>query len=315
MNYLEKEGGGKVIGGLARLASKPFIGAEKSNALRERIINGISNSINQPIESALRRSGIHEAISRVYQHGMYPIPHTPKLVHPIIKDPAERLAYGRQRADSIVKIISENPEIIATLPIPAPGMTTGYLAGKGLLAKALEGGKPPVKLACLIESFSSEIEKIAQVMPYQQQTQWTCSAACLKAVLDHYDYSISEEEAVEAIGTIPNKGAECNQIAEAARKFGFMSFEYSFDSLEQAKILLDMDIPIICDIQSFNNPGKGHYVVMTDIENDTVRLMDSNTPTNQRIISIEEMDQRWWDRAMKPPHELMNKWGIVIIPE
>jgi predicted double-glycine peptidase len=156
--------------------------------------------------------------------------------------------------------------------------------------------------------------KKAQVGPYQQKTQWSCSAACLKAVLAHYGVQIPEIHAIQAVGAKPKRGAECNQIAEAARKLGFDSFEYSFDSIDQAKILLDQDIPIICDIQSFNFPGKGHYVVLVAADENTVQLMDPNTPGNIRTISRQEMEDRWWDRAMVPPHDVMMKWGIVILP-
>lgn len=156
--------------------------------------------------------------------------------------------------------------------------------------------------------------KIAQVVPYQQKTQWTCSAACLKAVIEHHGVRIPELVAIELVGARPGRGAECNQIAEAARKIGFLAFEYSFDSIDQARFLLDQELPIICDIQSFNNPGKGHYVVMVAADDHQVEIMDPNTPGNWRTISRTEMDARWWDRAMAPPHEMMPKWGIVIVP-
>ena len=53
---------------------------------------------------------------------------------------------------------------------------------------------------------------------------------------------------------------------------------------------------------------------MTHANAETVTLMDPNHSGNWRTISRQEMDKRWWDRAMDPPHELMPKWGIVIVP-
>jgi predicted double-glycine peptidase len=159
-----------------------------------------------------------------------------------------------------------------------------------------------------------KMEKQAAVSPYQQETQWTCSAACLKAVLGHYGVDVPEELVVQAVGAREGRGAECDEIAEAARRFGFDSFQFSFDSLEQAKFLLDQDIPIICDIQSFNHPGKGHYVVLVSVDEAGVHLMDPNTPGNQRTISHEEMESRWWDRSIAPPHLPMIRWGIVVLP-
>ena len=116
------------------------------------------------------------------------------------------------------------------------------------------------------------------------------------------------------IGVRQKGGAETTQIAEAAHRLGLDAFEYSFDSLHQASILTKKGIPIIADIQSFKHPGKGHYVVITDIDEKGVHLMDPNVDGNVRVISHEEMDGRWWDRSMKPPHKTMPRWGIVVLP-
>ncbi len=307
----EKQAGGDILGRLAGLAARPFVGQERSQQIQQKVIGGITNHVNQSIENALRRTGVRKAISKAYEVGTYPIPGTPRLVQPVMPDVAQRRAYGNWRADDIVHTFANNPETIGALAIPAPGVGTSYLAGKQLLNRGL---KKITKLAEYTPSFSDELEKLAKVGPYQQKTQWSCSAGCLKAVLKHYGVRIPELLVINAIGARKGRGAECDQIATAARKFGFMAFEYSFTSLDQARVLLDQDIPIICDIQSFNNPGKGHYVVMTKIEAEYVHLMDPNTPGNTRVISGEEMDERWWDRAMAPPHQLMPKWGIVVVP-
>lgn len=306
----EKQAGGDILGRLAGLISRPFVGPAKSQAINNKVVSGITNYVNKPLESGLRRSGIHKAISKIYEHGTYPIPGTPKFIQPVMPLQEQRRAYGNWKADSIVNIVANNPEVLAGAAIPVPGTTEAILGGKHLIGKAL-GVK---KLASYVPSFAAELEKTAEVSPYQQKTQWTCSAACLKAVLNHWGTQVPEIELIQAIGARPNRGAECNEIAEAARKLGFLAFEYSFDSIEQARVLLEQDIPIICDVQSFNHPGKGHYVVMVAANDRFVQLMDPNTSGNWRVISRSEMENRWWDRAMAPPHDLMPKWGIVVIP-
>lgn len=298
----EKQAGGDILGRLAGLATRPFVGAAKSQAINNKVVNGITNYVNKPIESGLRRTGVHKAISKAYEYGTIPVPGTPKLVQPVMHLPEQRRAYGNWRADDITHAISNNPELLAAGAIPVPGTTEAILGGKHLIRKALGIKK------------QASFEKVAEVYAYQQKTQWTCSAACLKAVLNHWGMAVPELEVIQAVGAQPNRGAECDQIANAARQFGFLAFEYSFDSIEQAKVLLDQDIPIICDVQSFNNPGKGHYVVMVAADGKRVQLMDPNTPGNWRVISAAEMSARWWDRAMAPPHDLMPKWGIVVIP-
>src|SRR4051812_42778084 len=140
--------------------------------------------------------------------------------------------------------------------------------------------------------------KQAQVEPYQQATQWTCSAACLKAVLQHYGREISEEEAVQAIGAREGRGAEVTEIAEGARALGFDAFDFCFEDMGQVQLLLDEDIPIICDVQSFNNPGKGHYVVLTSVDDAGAHIMDPNTPGNSRLLTVDHLEARWWDHTM-----------------
>lgn len=156
--------------------------------------------------------------------------------------------------------------------------------------------------------------KEAKVEPYQQLTKWTCSAACLRAVLLHYGQDVSEEELVQVIGARPNRGAEVTEIAEAARKLGYDSFDFAFESLEQAKVVLEQDMPIICDFQSFNHPGKGHYVVLTKIDEQGAHLMDPNTSGNYRLLTLDHVDARWWDRTMAAPHDLVIRWGVVVLP-
>lgn len=151
----------------------------------------------------------------------------------------------------------------------------------------------------------------ATVDPYQQETQWSCSAACLKAVLNYYDYKITEKECIKEIGTRPKHGAETTDIVNAAKKLGFKAYEKSL-SIEEVRKLINSGIPIICDIQSFNKKNSGHYVVLCDIDDSHCYLMDPNTPGNTRKLPTEDFIKRWHDKAMKYPHEDMIRWGVII---
>lgn len=409
LRQLEKDAGGEILGRLAGLAARPFVGQARAAGVNQAVQGGITRYLNNPIETGLRKLRVDKAVGKAVQLGTRDVPGTPRLLMRQRSLP-ERQALGQRVGDATVHTLAHNPETLL-LPTPDPISSKAYLGAKLLVRKAI-GARSMPKLAEYLSSFSEELtkiangdmleyfhehpekaearkkrgkspiplhlsvgavgnpkkekkayqeddedpaelaywhfdslrnrngmpmaerdafksvirkamEKTAQVLPYQQETQWSCSAACLKVVLGHYGHDISEEEAIAAIGTRPNRGAECNEIAEAARQLGFHAFEYSFDSLDQAKVLLDQDIPIICDIQSFNHPGKGHYVVLVDYSNDQttsdspgrrVSLMDPNTPGNGRTLSPEEFEERWWDRAMAPPHDLMLRWGIVVVP-
>lgn len=165
------------------------------------------------------------------------------------------------------------------------------------------------------------LEKLAQVDAYQQKTQWSCSAGSLVAVAKHHGIDITEEQAIKAIGAREGRGAETTDIVEGARKLGLEAWEGSFPSLDDAKEVLKAGNPIIADVQSFNYKGKGHYVVITGYKpGKGFILMDPNTKgktaiPNWRILSDKEMEKKWWDRAMAPPHKLMLRWGVVVIPK
>ena len=209
----------------------------------------------------------------------------------------------------------QSPPIIGTLKnyiankLPTPKKPPGPIIGG---AQKILSSKPVQTLLPLAEQ-ASEFMKLAKVLPYQQKTQYSCSAACLKAVLEHWgEDRLAEHEVMYAIDVRDKGGAEVDQIAEGAKKLGFDAYDKCFSSMEDARSVTDQDIPIIADFQSFNNPGKGHYVVITKIDDDIVHLMDPNTEGNERVITRAECERRWWDRTMAPPHSLRVKWGVVV---
>jgi predicted double-glycine peptidase len=255
--------------------------------------------VSEALRKGMNRIGVDKGVGKLVSTGLADVPKTPRLFMKHRPAP-ERAAIGAQAGKSFVNTVADHPEIVPMQLIPGSSLfTPAYIAAKKKLF--------PTKLAY-------QFTKTAMVRPYQQQTQWTCSAACLKAVMNHYDIPIEELEAVQAIGTREGRGAEVDEIAAGARKLGLEAFDYSFDSLEQAKMILDLDIPIICDVQSFNFPGKGHYVVLVGILGNEALLMDPNTPGNQRVLTLEQLEECWWDRTMAPPHDVVPKWGVVVLP-
>ena len=168
-----------------------------------------------------------------------------------------------------------------------------------------------------LHSRRQQLTKLAQVGTHQQETEWTCSAACLRAALLHLGFDLPEADLAAAIGARKDRGAETSDIVAAANKIGFQAWEQSFQSLDEAKATLKNGIPIIADIQSFNHPGKGHYVLLAGFNDQGFMMMDPNTKgktalPNWRLIPSEQLEEIWWDRAMAPPHQLMPKWGVMV---
>ncbi len=168
-----------------------------------------------------------------------------------------------------------------------------------------------------IHSARARLLKTAQALTHQQETEWTCSAACLRAALLHLGYDLPEAELAAVIGAREGRGAETTEIVEAAKALGLDAWEQGFNTLDDAKKVLAQRIPIIADIQSFNYAGKGHYVLLCGYNENGFMVMDPNTKgatvvPNWRTVPDSKMEEIWWDRAMAPPHELMPKWGVMI---
>lgn len=277
-------------------------------ALENRVGGAINKHITQPIEHGLNSLGASKAIG----HGASALSRLSEAT-PVIPGTSKyrlfpefgkghqpaRQDWAMSKGKQVVRTIAENP--VAAL---APGGTALPFIDRAL------GKFFPIKTA---EAFMDELTKIAEVQPYQQKTEWSCSAACLKAVLDSYGSETSEEQAIQAIGARDGRGAEVTDIADGARKLGFEAFDYDFESLDQVKLVLDKGIPIICDFQSFNHAGKGHYVVLTKIAEAGAHIMDPNTPGNYRLLTTDHLEARWWDWTMAKPHQLKIKWGVVVL--
>lgn len=211
--------------------------------------------------------------------------------------------------------------------LAAKTMTTGVgLGAVGVSGHFLETGRQKRrdkknKRAEMYKATADELQKMAQVDAYQQKTEWSCSAGALKAVTLHHGFDFTEEELIKAIGARKGRGAETTDIMNGAKKLGFDAYEGSFESLDDAKKTLKKGIPIIADVQSFNYPGKGHYIVIAGFKpGKGFIVMDPNTKgktaiDNWRLMSAEELEEKWWDRAMASPHQLMPKWGVMVKPK
>lgn len=275
--------------------------------LEKGVGNTLDKVITNPLERGLTALKTHKAVSQganalsALSDASPVIPGTEKLrlMPSFGKNTQGRSAWADSVGKKVVRGIAENP--IAAL---APGGAALPVIDRML-------GRMMPKYA---QAFELSLTKIAAVSPYQQATQWSCSAACLKAVLAHYGTELSEDEAVLAVGAREGRGAEVTEISDAATSLGFDAFDYEFSSLDQANVLLQQDIPIICDIQSFNYEGKGHYVVLHKLDAHSAHLMDPNTPGNSRVIPLDHLEAMWWDHTMAKPHVLKQKWGVVILP-
>jgi ABC-type bacteriocin/lantibiotic exporter with double-glycine peptidase domain len=155
--------------------------------------------------------------------------------------------------------------------------------------------------------------KLARVKPYQQETQQSCSAACLHSVLLHHGMEVPEDLLRKAIA-VGRHGAELYQIVGAARALGMKARQVEFKQLGDAIELVQKDIPLICDVQSWTKPGSGHYVVLASVGSGRAEVMDPNVKGNWRSMPVKEFDDRWWDGDNVFRHKILKRAAVVIEP-
>jgi len=147
-----------------------------------------------------------------------------------------------------------------------------------------------------------------------QTTKSDCSSASLRMVLSAYRDLRTEKELSSLIGVKDGRGAECDQITNAARKLGYKAIDRSL-SLKELESLLKGCVPVILDIQSYTRPPPvEHYVCAYKYENGLYYILDPNYEGRERILAKEELLKRWHGKAMKDGSD-MKMWGVVVLPK
>lgn len=137
---------------------------------------------------------------------------------------------------------------------------------------------------------------LGEPQPIQQLTRYSCGAVCLLAIAEDYGISGLDEATVARLIGVTKNGAFPVQLVAAAKRLGLPAEERRFRTLAEAKSVTDKGVPIIANILSFTQPGGGHFVIITKIDDAGVHLMDPNVAGNRRLLSHEEMMRRWQTR-------------------
>jgi len=145
-----------------------------------------------------------------------------------------------------------------------------------------------------------------QVEPYQQSTEFTCSAATEHAVLKHWGLDIDEFTLAQMLKVDPVNGSTAKRVVQVARKLGFNAVSRKFSGLIELQEVTDQGVPVIARVLSWKHPGQYHFVVVTGVDPFGVSVMDPNVEHNRRRLTHEEMWERW-----NPGGRV----GVVITPK
>jgi len=150
------------------------------------------------------------------------------------------------------------------------------------------------------------MQQLGDVEPYQQIERYSCGAATLKAVMQHWNDRVSERTLIKEIGIDPDSGSTAVQVAAAARRRGYQASVRRFSSITDLGTVTAQDVPVILAIRSFTRPNQGHFVVATGVKPDRVEIMDPNVRGNRRSLTHRELDDRW---------KFRDRVGVVVTPK
>lgn len=147
-----------------------------------------------------------------------------------------------------------------------------------------------------------------QPIPYfQQETDYTCGAACLRMILAASDRPHSEAELAKLLDSQPKVGVDNSQLCEVARKLGYEVLAKDHGTITEVQQLLDADYAIIANFMGFTEEV-GHFALVLAIENDQVVLHDPWNGPEFRV-GKDDFVNRWHNTSGDRPH-----WFVALRP-
>lgn len=139
---------------------------------------------------------------------------------------------------------------------------------------------------------------------YQQETPYTCGAACLRMMLSEFrDYS---ERTLAALSRTIHLGATPLDLASAARELGYKASVYKNGTFKDLNVHMPCIVLINPGIILQDEPTRnGHYVIIKRIEGEKVIV---NDPAPIFGGEDKEIDKKTFVDAW----EIMNSWIIKI---
>ena len=145
--------------------------------------------------------------------------------------------------------------------------------------------------------------------PLKQGTPYTCVAACLRAVLDYYGLTHSEDEVARVCNT-DAAGATLTEAAAGAESLGLTVLYISHGTLDMMIDWLQRNVPVIVGLAAdelAHGATGGHAVVVCGIEGAHVLFLDPMLGAECRLDLVTFM--RAWRRrnnralAVLPPEQ------------
>jgi predicted double-glycine peptidase len=150
-----------------------------------------------------------------------------------------------------------------------------------------------------------------------QTTNYTCGAACLRAVAGYFGVGPEDEdEFAELLNSTPEDGTSPGNIIRGARQLGLHAFGRHNMTIDSLKSRIDKGIPVICSVQAWGNEkvypkdGSGHYVTAIGFDNERIYFEDPSIAKSRGFLSYNEFMTRWHDKESKDKR--YERFGIAV---
>jgi predicted double-glycine peptidase len=137
----------------------------------------------------------------------------------------------------------------------------------------------------------------------EQQTKYSCGAACLRIIAKRYGIHKTEQEFMKLLGTTPKDGTWPENLIEIGKKLGLNVHDKMGMSIDELKSLLDKKIPVICSFQAWGDKKNyskknkdGHYAIAIGYNDKEIMFEDPSIRDGKRgSLKYKDFLSRWHD--------------------
>ena len=155
----------------------------------------------------------------------------------------------------------------------------------------------------------------------RQKTDYHCGPACLQLVLGHYGVAATQKELERIAGTNKRRGTTHTGLAHAFKAYGFAVEEKHHATFFNLKAwVMRRRTPVIVNwYAAFDHPAKGHYAVVTHIDDANIFLDDPEIG-KVRKVALATFKQLWFDfdgdlEYERPPLKTFFHWMLAAYPK
>lgn len=139
-----------------------------------------------------------------------------------------------------------------------------------------------------------------------RQTPGLCGPATLKIILQHHNKEYSEDELAKLCKVTPNTATSHEKIIEGTKAVGGIVEAKSGATMDMLRDYIENEIPVMV---GWRDDKGDHYGVIYEIGKLKVFMMDPETESGIRIMTIPDFEAAWHDTHAG---ERTERWMMAV---